>query len=358
MSIPSQLRNAYGNILDDIYINTMLWMYDKESPSWPEEDLKEVLDCIKTNGAEVDPRSFEMELALWQDINDNMDFPLPRLRHIIPLVFAHWNSLKGGSDATTNLIWHCQYSVPNDENQSVAVARMLSVSAVHVHRLLQIATAREDTKKYGSLKRFRDAATSRVSFKKTQFMIINHITALFTANEAISTPPPAAPRRDPGRAMRSQTGIERIDIPFFRTNKTPKRNVAAKLVQMEEKLLSGRLDLSSKLVVERSKQCAGMAVWCIGSDGTPNGKGSRGSCAYCGHPTHNFCLLCKRWLCDSPSDTALKKPDWKSHIIINPGGDTPSIHCRASCFLLEHRKAQESNVKRFNLEAIRALGGT
>ena len=52
------------------------------------------------------------------------------------------------------------------------------------------------------------------------------------------------------------------------TNKIPKRNVNA---EMEEKLLSGRLDHVSAKVLQRSKQCVGMPIKCIG-DGSRIGR--------------------------------------------------------------------------------------
>lgn len=102
-----------------------------------------MLQCIEVNKAAVDEYSFQMEVALWRDIHRNMQFPLPRLKSIIPLVFSVWNNIKGGSDATTNLMWHCKASVPNhNSNQALVVGRMLLLSAVVIHRILQITTAK------------------------------------------------------------------------------------------------------------------------------------------------------------------------------------------------------------------------
>ena len=348
MYVSETLRTAYGDVLWDIYDSSLKWLYeDVEQPD--EAYLEPILKEIVVNGAAVDRLSFKMDVALWKDINKNMAFPIPRLARIIPLLFALWNAIKGGSDATTNLLWHCHYNVPSDENQSIVVARILSLCAVHVHRLLQIATAKENLDFYSCLKRFRDSATERVSFKKTLTMMVNLLTTDSSETEpAPATPTP--PRRVvlvEERATRSHAGIQRMDISLLKTNKTPKRNVAQKLQEMEERLVSGKLDSRSKVVLERSKLCTGFAVWCIGDDGTSNGKGSRGCCSNCGAQTHCYCVGCKRWLCHSLSDKAESLPGWKSHVIINPAADKP-IHCQATCFFIQHREAQRASLLRLN----------
>ena len=138
VSVPESIRAAYGRVCDDIYFNTLQWAYESDVVLPSKSILEAILKAIVINNAPVDFSSFEMELALWKDIK-TMPKPIPRLDRIIPLVFALWNGLKGGSDATTNLIWMCQYDIPTKENQSNAVARILSLSAVHVHRMHQPA---------------------------------------------------------------------------------------------------------------------------------------------------------------------------------------------------------------------------
>jgi len=351
--VPVQLRAAYNNVLGNIYSSTIKWMHDDDAEKPSDEELQKVLACTTVNGAVLDRHSFDMDVALWQDINFNIDFPIPRLRHIIPLVFAYWNALKGGSDATTNLIWHCQYSVPNSENQSIAVARMLSLASVHVHRLSQIATAKENLDFCSCLKQFRDSATERTSFKKSQFVIINNITSKFLPADddgaAVATPPQQAVAQGAAaavaRAMRSQADVERINLPLFQTNKTPQRNVALKLKQLEGKLASKKIDADSKLALIRSRACTGLPLKQIGDNGDINGKGSRGHCASCGAQTHMCCLLCKQWLCDKPSDAALALPNWKRRVEIAATGNMQPIHFERTCFYEKHKTAAQASVQ-------------
>ncbi|CAB9527303.1 unknown protein [Seminavis robusta] len=339
--VSDAIKEAYGDVLEDVYSSCLRWMYDDNTAGPSDDELQTVLDNVEVNKSSLDGHSFKMELALWKDINNNMTLPIPRLRHIIPLIFSYWNTLKGGSDATTNLIWHCQYSVPNNENQSVATARMLSLVGVHVHRMYQIATAREDLNRYSCLKRFRDSATERASFKKTQFLIIDHITKHFAPEEtAAPVTPPRATAAAAGRGTRSQANVERTEVALIVTNKTPKRGVLAKYSSLEEKLVSGRLDKASQFVLERSKGHAGIPVKRIGDNGDLNGKGSRGSCIVCGAQTHCFCLHCKQFMCDTQSERALKLAAWKPHVIINGDSDKP-IHIQRTCFYHYHKQGQE-----------------
>jgi hypothetical protein len=320
---------------------------------------------MKVNGAVVDTHSFQMDVALWQDVNGNMSFPIPRLKAILPLVFSHWNSLKGGSDATTNLLWHCKYSVPVKANQAIVIARMLSLSAVIVHRLLQLSSAKEDLDFYSCLKRYRDSATERYSFKKTLFLLVDRTTKKFiqsaTPEAARGAPnnmllaveantPPAAQR-----ISRSQAHVERIDVPVFQTHKTPKRAIEKQLLKMEQKLERGKLDIPSQIVLARTKTCVGYPVWRVGPNGPEdvNGSGSRNNCSHCGTFTHQYCLGCKRWLCDSLSESAAVKLGLKSHVIIASQGK--EIHCRNNCFMELHRNSQKATLDDFNAMAQRKM---
>ena len=287
--------------------------------------------------------SFMMDIKLWQDVHGNFSFPVPRVKHIIPNVFSEWNDIKGGSDSTTQLVARCQYCVPNNENQSHAVARMLSLAAVDIHRLYQVSSAKANLNFYSCLKRFRDSASERTSFKKTQFMVVSYAAATSSVPDVTPTPSPTQPSVQE-RSSRSQAGIEKISIPFVLTNKTPQRNVHAKYAEMEERLVSGRLDRASQIVLERSNKCVGMPVKRTDKEGKPGGKGARGTCALCGADTHNFCLLCKQWLCNAATEKAEKLPGWKTHIIINP--DEPkAIHAQNTCFFRKHRVNIEATMK-------------
>ncbi|CAB9497204.1 unknown protein [Seminavis robusta] len=352
ITVSAALREAYGHVLSDIYNNTLSWIHDRNEETKPiDEQLKAVLDQIVVNAAAIDNHSFRMDLALWRDVDRNIDKPIPRLARVIPLVFSFWNAIKGGSDATTNLLWHCNYSVPSKENQSIAVARMLSLSAVHVHRLLQLSTAKEDLSFYPSLKRYRDSASERRPFKKSLNMMIGEMT-----NKRARAVSPQTPPREQGtgRATRSQANIQRLDLPMLATGRTPHRNVAAKIIKFEQEQASGKIDAKSSVVVDRTRNCPGFPIFRVGADGSINGSGSRGRCAHCGCQTHCWCLHCKRWLCDGLSKKAEQQTDFKPHIVVNADSDKP-LYGQSSCFFVHHYGNQQKALERFSADAMKKL---
>ena len=201
--------------------------------------------------------------------------------------------------------------------------------------------------RHSCLKCFRDSASERVSFKKTQFLIVDCTTKRFiSANSSPPATPTPVARQDPqSRMMRSQAETERVQVPLIATNKTPKRGVAKKLVQLEERLHSGKIDLCSQIVLERSKECTGFPIKRLGPGGNYTGSGSRGSCAVCATPTHHFCLHCKQWFCMTQTTAALKKV-----VIINGNGDD-AMHVERTCFYHRHRNNQEALLQKFNQRA-------
>ena len=140
------------------------------------------------------------------------------------------------------------------------------------------------------------------------------------------------------RTTRSNADIMNIRIPFVVTKETPIKSVNRKINKLAEKIAAGEIkDVSSHVLVDRSQKCQGILINRIGSNGKDNGPGSRSTCARCGSQTHTYCLKCKQWLCDKPSDNAKKLDDWQSHIIINQNSGNP-IHFRNNCFFAKHQK--------------------
>ena len=138
-------------------------------------NLEQVLQCIKVNKASVDLYSFELETSLWREVK-GLEMPLPPLKGILPLVIAIWNSIKGGSDATTNLLWRCKGDPPPQRtNQAAVVARMLSLSVVTVHRLFQIIGCRKIS---------MTMPTFRIS--KSQLQSVQHTSKLYSGQSIIS----------------------------------------------------------------------------------------------------------------------------------------------------------------------------
>ena len=231
---------------------------------------------------------------------------------------------------------------------------MLSLSAIHVHRLHQIATAQKPVSEYQSLKRYRDSASSQRPYKLSINMVVDWIRKrilCLQSGSCLSTPPRTEVVQ---RTSRSQAGTLRLDLPLLFTGKTPQRNVSSKLYEFESKLASGKLDNKCRLVLDRSKQCTGFSLFRIGDDGTLNGPTSRGVCAFCLSQTHTYCLQCKRWLCDRLSDNASKQDGFKDNIVINGSGDKP-IFVQNNCHLHTHRSAKERVLKEYTMSSMKQM---
>jgi hypothetical protein len=104
----AEIKTNYGILLRSIYNVSLKWAY---SPNvlLPEAKIKSLLPEVDK---ELDFESFQGHLALWKFVSNKIAAPLPRLARILPLVFSTWNSLKGGSDTMTKLIWHAHSHVP------------------------------------------------------------------------------------------------------------------------------------------------------------------------------------------------------------------------------------------------------
>ena len=109
---------------------------------------------------------------------------------------------------------------------------------------------------------------------------------------------------------------------------------------MDQKLKSGKLDQNSQVMLERSRQCFGLPVYRIGSDGSDNGKGSRGVCAHCFGQTHWYCLGCKRWMCNTPSEKAATRDEWRAVVALNLNTEKP-VHFLNCCMHETHGEARK-----------------
>jgi hypothetical protein len=104
----ADIKIKYGILLRSVYTVCLKWAYTP-NVALPEAKIKSILPEIDKD---LDFESFQGHFALWKNVSNKMPAPLPRLVRILPLVFSTWNSLKGGSDTVTKLIWHANSHVP------------------------------------------------------------------------------------------------------------------------------------------------------------------------------------------------------------------------------------------------------
>jgi len=87
---------------------------------------------------------FHSVFYLWKHVSSMGELPLPPLRRILPAIHAAWNAFKSGSDVTTGLIENHHFQHPYTNCNSRAICRLLMVSFVAIHRILQIRKCRPD----------------------------------------------------------------------------------------------------------------------------------------------------------------------------------------------------------------------
>ena len=159
-------------MLSYCYENALSWAYQQADNPLPKEDIEIVLASSKT----INFESFLGYFHLWSYVYEKLPLPIPQLERIIPYVLSQWNAIKGGSDTITKLLWLNMYDPPCNTPQSHAVARMLLLGNVIVHRLSHFFTAKMDlSSSYPSLKHFRKAASSRSTFHDTLLQIVNFL---------------------------------------------------------------------------------------------------------------------------------------------------------------------------------------
>jgi hypothetical protein len=123
-----QLKNAWREVLEDLFKQGLSWAYNEVAPTFDRDFLDPILSEIKIQNKKdgtLDFRSFQQWVLLWHDVRFHKALPLPPIARIIPYALAMWNCFKGGSDTLTKLLWNADYDPPTREVQGHAVARLL-----------------------------------------------------------------------------------------------------------------------------------------------------------------------------------------------------------------------------------------
>ena len=181
VEFPQSLLEAYGHVTNELFTRYYSFLYGTyEKDSFPEEKVQEALEQVNLGRKKVDQvswHSFTMNYRLWRALNvgGSVRFPLPPCDRFLPCQNADWNLAKGPSDTLTKLFDDCEESVTIRSPQTIAVSRLLVVSASAFHRCLQTIGAKESTESYKSVDNYRKAASNRSTFKSslmqlTQFL--------------------------------------------------------------------------------------------------------------------------------------------------------------------------------------------
>jgi hypothetical protein len=114
---------------------------------------------------------------LWCYLCEELPLPIPRVEQIVPSTLAQWNVIKGGVDTITKLLWLNMYDPPSNTPESHAIARLILLGCVVMHRLNHFFTSKNDIKKgYPYLSHFRKAASERCTFHAMPLQIVQAMT--------------------------------------------------------------------------------------------------------------------------------------------------------------------------------------
>ncbi len=122
----SLLQWSYGTVLKFFYEQALSWAYEPNHPI-PRQDI----DLALADHKALDIESLLGYFYLWRYVSTRLPLPIPQLERIIPFAVSQWNSIKGGSDTITKLLWSNMYDPPCNTPQSHAIGRMLLVGSVY-----------------------------------------------------------------------------------------------------------------------------------------------------------------------------------------------------------------------------------
>jgi hypothetical protein len=96
---------AYGVVLEYLFKYSLSWAYEPDNPL-----LRPDLEKVPADNKSIDAESFMGYFYLWNYVSTRLPPPIPHLERIIPYVISRWNTVKGGSDAITKLLWLNMYT--------------------------------------------------------------------------------------------------------------------------------------------------------------------------------------------------------------------------------------------------------
>ncbi|MGH7955021.1 MAG: hypothetical protein ACREOZ_03585, partial [Gloeomargaritales cyanobacterium] len=269
------LKVMYGRCLDDLKVTSLQWAYDDSE--MPISDFERIVRDHKRIG---DVATLVGTIRLWKQMTQKMALPLPPCRRILPKQHAFWNIQKGGSDVATRLMWNNKLKPPVRTLQSIAIAQLLMLANVGIHRLLQMFSV--DEKSVKSLNHYRRTANRRLTFRRSLRCIREGCVPMVQYSNI----------EDHVMLQRRQTQFKvmgQTASPFrcatAVTGLTPKRDAERRYGE------PGQL---SKEIETRRWTCIGVVpIFRTGLDGKPLAK----VCVKCGTVTSWYCTGCHHFLC-------------------------------------------------------------
>jgi len=306
LRFPEELTDAYGRIMKKIFEDGFKWAHQPgdEVPEIP----KVVMDAFASNELKkvgMTVEALQDRLSLWRELNiskfgqEEVKYPLPKVVQFKSFTTAVWCASKGSGDGITYLDDSCQERIGIRTPNNIACARILLNFGVFLHRMFQVAGAKEDLS-YPTLSHYRNAASKRTTCKDSLEYQVERWIVMSGQKETseqkldssvdeepitidLFVPPPAASTQQTTRNNANKTpDTAAIMFSSEITGNTP--GVGQSLANPNEDHL------------ERCRNCEGH-VWSQVVPKDDDKKDCRRQCHVCHRKTNWYCSGCRRYLC-------------------------------------------------------------
>jgi hypothetical protein len=175
--------------------------------------------------------------------------------------------------------------------QSHAIARIMLLGCVLVHRLI-FFTSKDDLKSaYPSLRHFRKAASERFSFHATLLQIVQAIKYNTLLPAVIS--PSLSPVITGARTRAKDNRTKEVAWGTTSLGSTP-HGLVKKFYTTINPSKPAKAHAFAQMI-----RCNKVPVYRVNMETKSNkGAGSQSRCVKCSRLTNIFCIICKKWLCD------------------------------------------------------------
>ena len=305
INIDFNLQKSYGKVVEDLKNIALLWAYSPLpacNTVIPSDVMRISKDVPTINGKEALYGAFKLWKTMFVDPGPGA-LPYPVLKRIIPSTHAHWNSTKGGSDTVTKIADDCIINPPRQQTnfETTATSRCISNLLVAIFKCYQASTS-SSTHQYPSLDHYRNAASSRVTFKRFLRMIYkimeSRVKGEITTTSASNGDDNDATAR-PRRQRFQGTVPEQMDFAPAQTFKTPKK---AKKKQVDRGAAAAE-------VIQRVHQCTGYPFEVVCQKTNHNNgakKDPRRKCYVCKTKTKWQCIKCRFYFCMAYEETSTR----------------------------------------------------
>ena len=343
-------RDGYGNMVTDVFNETLLWAYPEQlfdaTVTTEPVDVDIPIDVINaaTMIEEIgNVNAFKSTYFLWLtaycDVKRNG--PFPPIHRIIPMQHSWWNVVKPGGDNITQLVENQAVRHPHVDFETRPSSRLLQYAFVTIHRLRQALSAKVE--RYSSITQYRHCASKRTTFVDTMLDCFNIFRKLSIANVELQFNEASIDVQ--GQQMRTPLRVH----TRFRTQEG-RRFIANESIYTTPstcltptKTCRERLDFDGDDVFsKRRRGCMGPPVFirCNAEN--------RRRCCHCNSKTYWMCQGCHMVVCHGASSSLDRAVGLNKKIftINDPSprkSSTSSLFFVETCFLSTHPALRVNN---------------